>query len=344
MKLYADYFADEEIKADIISNKVGNEICSQSGKDSAYVNHDFLLDFFKSFFSIYQLSSEGTPLINLIQSEWNLFIDSSLGIQIVDVVAQELGLKLRGNLLVNYVDDILNDISPWDEVKRSLMYERRFFAVGNDLIDHNWDAYLTLTETIDGNTDFYRARINKEDLENPYSTSDIGCPPSKLATAGRANPTGIPYLYLCLDARTTLFETRCSYLDIVTIGKFNTLNNDCINLVNFTNEGSPYLFNDQMIPLTTGRLLRKRISEDLSRPLRRYDTELEYVPTQFICEFIRTYAKDARGILFNSSLCKGGVNVVIFDPKILECAETRLCKIDSIDINGVYLDDSTHVV
>ena len=40
---------------------------------------------------------------------------------------------------------------------------------------------------------------------------EMGCPPADMATAGRANPMGIPYLYLCKNEETTYYEVRALY-------------------------------------------------------------------------------------------------------------------------------------
>jgi RES domain. len=53
------------------------------------------------------------------------------------------------------------------------------------------------------------------------------------------------------------------------------------------------------------------------KPLRRFDTEIEYVPTQLICEYCKQNGAD--GIQFNSSLHQGGVNVVLFNPSDAQC-------------------------
>ena len=65
------------------------------------------------------------------------------------------------------------------------------------------------------------------------------------------------------------------------------------------------------------RIHTDAISNDLSRPMRRYDSIVDYVPTQFICEYIK-YSAKADGIAFRSSLCDG-VNYVIFDTKSFDC-------------------------
>ena len=44
-----------------------------------------------------------------------------------------------------------------------------------------------------------------------------------MASPGRANPKGIPYLYITTDEKTILYETRATYLDYVTIGTLNLI-------------------------------------------------------------------------------------------------------------------------
>ncbi|WP_211222764.1 RES family NAD+ phosphorylase [Paludibacterium yongneupense] len=42
----------------------------------------------------------------------------------------------------------------------------------------------------------------------PYPIDKMGAPPKQLATHGRANPTGIPYLYLGSHPATAIAEIR----------------------------------------------------------------------------------------------------------------------------------------
>jgi hypothetical protein len=67
--------------------------------------------------------------------------------------------------------------------------------------------------------------------------------------------------------------------------------------------------------------------------MRRYDSELEYIPTQFICEFIKVFT-GAFGIRFNSSLHPNGHNVVLFDQKIMTCVSVKKVKINSVNLQG----------
>ena len=79
------------------------------------------------------------------------------------------------------------------------------------------------------------------------------------------------------------------------------------------------------------------ISSDLSKPLRRYDSEIEYVPTQLICEYCRRIVDSegatADGITFESSLHKGGRNYVLFDESAAKCIRVDSHEITRIDID-----------
>ena len=149
------------------------------------------------------------------------------------------------------------------------------------------------------------------------------CPPKHLTTGGRANPSGIPYLYLSDNAETVLYEVRAAYLDELTIGVFKLEDHiGSIKIVDFTEDTS--LFQPGKVNETIkGRLLRSIISRDLSKPMRRYDSDIEYVATQFICEFIKIFT-GASGIRFSSSLHPSGTNLVIFDQALMTCTKVIL--------------------
>lgn len=164
---------------------------------------------------------------------------------------------------------------------------------------------------------------------------DMGCPPASMATAGRANPIGIPYLYLCDNINTTFYEVRAVYLDRISVGKFVTQRT--LNLVNFS--ASTNLFyafssenNDSLIEVIKHKILFKKISADLSKPQRRYDTEIEYVPTQLICEYCKHNGAD--GVMFRSSLDQSGTNIVLFNKDDAKCTKVDVKEITNVTITG----------
>lgn len=70
--------------------------------------------------------------------------------------------------------------------------------------------------------------------------------------------------------------------------------------------------------------------------MRRYDSEIEYIPTQFICEFIKVFT-GASGIRFSSSLHPTGKNVVLFDQKMMQCKSVVLKRVNSLNLQAIEL-------
>ena len=123
------------------------------------------------------------------------------------------------------------------------------------------------------------------------------------------------------------------YLDDVTVAKFSikpNLNKKVL-ISDFTEIPTLYHPNE-VDKRIKARLLKERISRDLSQPIRRYDSELDYIPTQFICEFIRLYT-DVDGIKFRSSLHNTGINYVIFDQNIMTCIEVNKVQVSRVEIS-----------
>lgn len=85
----------------------------------------------------------------------------------------------------------------------------------------------------------------------------MGCPPKELATAGRANPIGIPYLYLSDSAKTTYFEVRAVYLDKLSVGTFRIERE--LKLIDFVYDVNLFLsYNDGSLSLKE-TVIKKRL-------------------------------------------------------------------------------------
>ena len=68
--------------------------------------------------------------------------------------------------------------------------------------------------------------------------------------------------------------------------------------------------------------------------LSKNDSELDYIPTQFICEYIR-YIKGADGILFDSSLHLTGKNIVLFEQDKVECVSVKKYIVTKVEIDYI---------
>lgn len=156
------------------------------------------------------------------------------------------------------------------------------------------------------NTRLFRGRLGKR------STKEMGAPPASLATAGRANPAGISFLYCAFNAETAIIETGRFPGAKVSLRELRPRRQ--LRLADLRGRTSA------LEPLATPNLaeeIRKRtllcsLGRALGAPIHPEDSEVEYVPTQYLAEVIRSAGYD--GICYPSALNETGTNVVIFDP------------------------------
>jgi hypothetical protein len=332
MKIFACCFNDEEIKQFIITSAKETDKCPYCESKSEYIKIEELLDFFLDFLSVFIKDSGGIPFSNIIEKDWGLFASQIACKKIMNEVLKRLEKDFSVTDKVSYLPDILDCIGYWEKLKNDLKWKRRFLVNAERLTELGWDTLFGKYVTLNNNVKLYRARVHPDGSKDKIGLDKMSCPPKEKSAGGRANPHGIPYLYLCNNMETTLYEIRALYLDIVSIGTFKLNKDDEIKIVDFTQAQSPFRDDiSNMIDFVKGKLLRKLISNDLSKPMRRFDSELEYIPTQFICEFVR-YIIEAQGIQFNSSLHKGGVNIVLFSPETVRCVEESIVQVNEITV------------
>lgn len=336
MKVCTCCFADIEIKSYIESESTEKGVCDYCNEYADLLEVGELLDFFTEFLNIFQSDNDGLQLVDIIQSDWEIFSSTTI---LFDILSDITLATNQHNLLesgVSYNEDILECVHHWNVLKNDIRKEWRFVTNIEKLQDYGWDSLFAKSEIIDINKLLYRARIHQEENQDAYPIQQMYTPPAEKTSAGRANPLGIPYLYLSDSPDTTIYETRASYLDDISIGTFKIKDGKQVKIIDLTNElnnyDSPFISEDITI-LTKSKLLTKIISKDLAKPLRRYDSEIEYIPTQFICEYVR-YVSGANGIKFNSSLHSDGINYVIFEPELFECVSVEKRQVISVLISS----------
>ena len=331
MNICKDCFFDEELRSEINANAVIDGICEVCGKEGKVMDfsefHGFFIALLESFSPT--VSSDKT-IVDIIQDEWHFFKNEDIAkILLADVIAaNNFGYSIED--FVNYTDEICNRVAVWDRLKTSVKENSRFFTNMDEFAQYD---YLTAGKSLHIGQNLYRSRITPVG-QKKIKCNKMGCPPKELATAGRANPIGIPYLYLSDSAKTTYFEVRAVYLDKLSVGTFK-IERD-LELVDFIYDVNLFLaYNDGTESLKEIIIKKKvidAISKDLSKPLRRYDSELEYVPTQLICEYCKRIV-GADGISFESSLHRGGRNYVLFDDSAAKCMRVDVHEITQIDID-----------
>ncbi len=327
-------FLDKELVGFIVSQSKIDDCNFCSHKAVECVRIDELFDFFSELLSNYKRDPMGLPLKANIQGNFGLFSSLNSAYDILNYVTFHTGSPFpNADATVNFGDDIMDNVNHWHELRRELVEENRYITDINHLtLDLGWDAFFSSQIKLEKTDLLYRARMHHNSGEPPYDPINMFCPSKDRATAGRANPAGIPFLYLSDKPETVLYEVRASYLDEISIGTFTIHHalSSSIFISDFTEQ--PTIFHPSRVSeRIKATLLKEKISGELSKPLRRYDSEVEYIPTQFICEFIKIFT-GVQGIKFRSSLHSLGNNIVIFDQGIMECIDVKQVKVNKVQI------------
>src|SRR4051812_41658074 len=204
MKCCAKCFGDQGLHKRIqrTSDEVG--VCSYCGSEKvALVLPRKLAERFELLIGTYQAHEDGRLLIEWLRADWSLFTHPKMdNSRAKDLLAEILddGEIVRSKFVPSIVQQA-NRLVEWEELREELMYKNRFFPEVN--IDKDRLKYLLSWLTADAGelpTTWFRARIQQGNA--PYDVKEMGAPPRQSASHGRANPAGIPYLYLASTGET----------------------------------------------------------------------------------------------------------------------------------------------
>lgn len=336
MKFYSCCSNDPELTIFINASASESEYCPFCNKKSKYINFDEIRPFFDSLLSIYSFNRTEITIHEHLANDWSLF--SNPNSDLVRNILTELGYN-NHLLKCDFSTRIRDTLALWLKLKREIKQERRFTSKVDDIIDDGWDAFWTDKKfqiLIQPEVGLYRARIHdKTKVSSSYSKDEMGAPPNEKLSEGRAHPKGIQFLYLCREKNTTFYETRATHLDYVSIATFHSKDKP-LKIVDLSKDIS--LFSSEahgnIEYLVRVMLLSREIGKDLSRPLHRLEATMEYIPTQYICEFIRHFT-GMDGIQFKSSLAGEGHNIVLFNPQLVTCEDkVELYQINNLNISA----------
>lgn len=350
-------FFDKEIKS-IIEAIYTKNSCDACNEMEKYINSEInmeewnkISDYLHQIKEIYlpeKLLPDDFPkdklflLSDLFTKEWNILnpnLDKTELNIILKSFFDDFDEKIEyGNRLIIDKDYLkghaLLGEYKWNDFVESLKHKNRFHS--NFLNKEVLEKYCRCFENyIPENKTYLRGRIAKSAEGLPKK--ELEAPPIEFATAGRANSDGISRLYLADSLDTVLKEVRAGVFDYVSIAEFKAKRK--IRLVDFSalDEYSPFAIGMNMQDLDLNRLDLENINKELGKPMRRSDSILDYVPTQFLIDFIESIVdkKSERrlydGVMYKSVMNPGGINLVIFDSSIFEQQE----KITTIRISSV---------
>lgn len=235
----------------------------------------------------------------------------------------------------------------WDDFAKELKYETRFHSgkFNSDI----FKKYLNfLAEPIEQGEKLYRGRQSDS---HGYPACEMGSAPVEKAREGRANPRGIPYLYLAKDLKTVLYELRVTKNNYLTVAELKLIKPGIIIDLTKIGEISPFIFeSEEMLTLhIVNRRNLEMIHDEIVKPASPYESYLDYLPTQYIFDFIRNnksiFLEDAQknrdkhqniiGVKYKSSLHQGGTNYVFFQDELFDKEIVGVYKIKSIDYQEI---------
>ena len=329
--------------------------CDYCGEEDTLIigNQELYYNFFEKLYTYYQETQHGEHYIYeihdnpsdfgdnlflLVQDGWSIFPDESSESLFFDIMnigrdyeidgqIDESVLFSRASASLSYIDGSYL----WESLSNSLIKENRFFprkdldyfySIGT-LLSEIKDLIEKYITDINPNETFYRARIGHF-TEN----KDLQAPPyNKILKGGRANPAGISVLYCGYTTETAISEVRPWKSAEITVATVK--NNDNLKLIDLSKIEpiiSPFQFENIMSEIRSRNLLLS-LHEILSRPIDPNKSELEYIPSQYLTEFIKSLGYD--GVIFKSSLGKSN-NLVIYNQ-----AKTEIKALDYYEVQNI---------
>lgn len=199
-------------------------------------------------------------------------------------------------------------IHTWEGFKELVMHGNRFFDLSENqtrikMLETFDKFFEEMVVDLSKGSMLFRARSNMPSglSQVKLIEPEIGPPPANVATSLRMSPAGISYLYLAEDIATCKKEIKANQGESIGVGYFET--RESLKLVDLSQvpilKNASIFSEDYDHELNWVRPFLNRFCEEISKPI---DTnhELEYIPTQLLCEYIRS--KGYNGIRYRSSL------------------------------------------
>jgi hypothetical protein len=214
----------------------------------------------------------------------------------------------------------------WDAFCDEIVSNNRYFPKNEINLETLSELLVVLSSDIKRGAVYYRARTSEGELK--YPCSKMGKPPVEKSKSGRANPRGIAYLYLASDAKTAISEVRPTVSEMVTVGEFRAKEN--LRVANLISIGiSPFKYGDMLEYYLRHLDFLRILGNELSKTVVPHREDLQYIPLQYLCEFIKN--NDYDGVMYKSSVSDGH-NLALFNDSKVKCRLTESHRIKQIDI------------
>ncbi|MDO7836307.1 RES family NAD+ phosphorylase [Sphingobium sp. HBC34] len=169
------------------------------------------------------------------------------------------------------------------------------------------------------------------------------------AREGRANPTGIPVLYVGSTIETAVSEVRPwvgAELSVAWCRLLRPLRTLDLSRGHGKSSFAGPIFRHVMggtdpTPEEVEQAVWTDIDNAFSQPVTHADDRADYAPTQILAELFRSAGYDAIGYKshFGDTEDRGGFNIAIFDPDAVEIASCAPFRVRSINVVAEQFDN-----
>ncbi len=338
MNCCAECFGDRGLRNDIIpSRQPEPELgrCSYCGSEDILVLAPAqLVEYFELLISAYRRDAEGKLLVQWFREDWGMFehprMDDSRAKDLLSEILDDGDIVRQTFSPAN--DFEADRLDEWEKLREELMYHNRFFPEANIDLERLELLLSPLTLRAEEVPNlWYRARIQTG--EAPFLVAEMGAPPNRVASHGRANPAGIPYLYLGSTQATAISEIRPHTGEIACVADFTTPNNlKLVDLRSPRKMVSPFLLVDAT---DIGRMrsdlpFLERLGEELTRPVVPQAAAIDYTPSQYLCEFIKKCGYE--GVIYRSSV-SDGMNLALFYPALAQSGTVTQYRVTRVSVD-----------
>lgn len=292
-----------------------------------------LVDVFELLIEAYEHTSEGNTLIHHFKHDWKLFCHKKMD----DAHANELLADILddGDIVRKRFMPLIparsQKVGDWLNLRDELRFKNRYFLD----VEIDQDRLLRLLENLMADpieSTWFRARITGDN--QLLSPEEMGAPPNGLATHGRANPAGIPYLYLASDPITAISEIRPHTGERACVAEFRV--DEGLNIVDLRSPEeliSPFIFesSSEIKSLREDLPFLSSLGYELTRPVLPRSAATDYVPSQYLCEFIKKQGFD--GVMYKSSV-GSGKNLALFDTTTATCKNVEAYNVESVMVTA----------
>ncbi len=242
----------------------------------------------------------------------------------------------------------------WSDFCEQVQFSSRFFGIKERLDalfgkpeEYGEGPVKPLYDLAAGRV-LFRARLMGGDLTEQALQADgaalLGAPPSARTQSGRMNVEFIPVFYAAFASATAIAELRPGIGDSIAIGRFTT--RLPLKVFDFTvfdrraadrkhfYDHSRYDFIMQM-------------QDEISRPVRPHERQREYIATQIVSEYLKSYF-DCDAVIYKSSMqrddSQDNRNIVILhretfvgkdDPNVISYVDWSLQEVTEVRYSTV---------